>query len=619
MMQQMLMLVIQISMTTAAPAEPAGSPAEPVRVVAKGIDLSTHEGGLRPAIGAASFQTLRANRTHPDSADGFGWTYNHAPALAYWNGKFYQEYLSNPVDEHVAPGQTLITTSENGRTWSKPVVAFPPYQPPPNTPMPEGSNGYMMHQRMGFYAAPDGRLLALAFYGHAEDPFWENGIGRVVREIHPDGRFGPIYFIRYSSHTKWNASNTGFPFYQAAPDAGFVAACDALLHNVLMTRQWYDEDQGLDGFYPSPVPKDAEAFCWYHRADGTVVGLWKWSLCALSTDEGVTFSKVVRARTLVMDGAKIWGQRTKDGRYALVYNPTRHSEHRYPLAVATGDDGITFDTMLLVNGEVPPRRYFGRYKDFGEQYIRGIEEGNGTPPGDCFWVTYSVNKEDMWVSRIPTPVRDRVEGPVEDTFDAAPVGGEPPDWNVYCPQWAPVTVAAFPDAADHSLELRDTDPYDYAKAVRVFAQGAAIDVQFRLLAKQCAEGMLDVELQDAQGRRPVRLRFDSDGKVRGAKGTRMTTLGDYAPDTWHDVHIQFRGGKDGGGCTISINGNAILKEAPLADNADTVERICFRTGPFRDVPTRQTDNEAPHPPLPGADDPVTPAVFYINSFGAAAH
>ena len=40
----------------------------------------------------------------------------------------------------------------------------------------------VMHQRMGFYVAPDNRLLVLGFYGHTEDPFGKGGIGRVVRE-----------------------------------------------------------------------------------------------------------------------------------------------------------------------------------------------------------------------------------------------------------------------------------------------------------------------------------------------------------------------------------------------------------------------------------------------------
>ena len=129
--------------------------------------------------------------------------------------------------------------------------------------MPKGSDGYMMHQRMGFYIAPEGRLLVLAFYGHAEDPFGKGGIGRVVREAYPDGTYGPIYFLRYSSHTDWNETNTSFPFFKTSTDKGFIEACEALLADKLVTRQWWDEDRGLDGFYP-PM-KAGQAFSYYHR------------------------------------------------------------------------------------------------------------------------------------------------------------------------------------------------------------------------------------------------------------------------------------------------------------------------------------------------------------------
>jgi hypothetical protein len=600
--------------TTAGAFAQAGSEKEPVVIDSPGIDPVPHDGGLSPAIGTCNFQTMRTNKTHPETADGFGWTYNHAPMLAYWNNTFYQEYLSNPKDEHIAPGQTLLVTSQDGRAWSKPQLLFPPYVPPPNTPMPAGYNGYMMHQRMGFYVAPDGRLLSLAFYGHAEDPFEEGGIGRVVREIHKDGTFGPIYFIRYSSHTSWNESNTSYPFYKKSPDAGFVAACDALLGNKLMTMQWYDEDQGLDGFYS--LKHNGEAFNWYRRPDSTVVGLWKWSLCAISKDGGATWSKPVRAPTIVMDGAKIWGQKMSDGKYALVYNPTRQGEHRYPLAVVTGDDGIHFKDMALVHGEVPPRRYFGRYKDYGPQYTRGIAEGNGTPPNGDFWLTYSVNKEDIWASRVPTPIRTRVEGAVNDSFDNA-AGGVPADWNLYCPQWAPVNVAAVPSDADKSLELVDRDPYDYAKAVRVFQESAKAEVSFKLMAKPSAGGMLDIELLSANGKRPVRLRLDVDGRLKAWNGSQVIDLGPFSPDTWHTFALQCKAGKKGS-YSLSIDGAEKIKEAAAAERVDTIQRISFRTGPYRDLPTRQTDNEAPHPDLPGADEPVPLAAFYVNDFHAAA-
>jgi hypothetical protein len=70
-------------------------------------------------------------------------------------------------------------------------------------------------------------------------------------------------------------------------DAGFVAACDALLKDKLMTFQWYDEDHGVDGFYNGN--KSGQALSFYHRKDGKVVALWKKSLVALSDDEGKLF------------------------------------------------------------------------------------------------------------------------------------------------------------------------------------------------------------------------------------------------------------------------------------------------------------------------------------------
>jgi hypothetical protein len=591
-----------------------GSEHEPVRYVGGvSIDLTPHEGRLRPAIGVANYQTFRANRTRPERADGHGWTYNHAPMLAYWNDTFYQEYLSNPVDEHIAPGHTLIVTSRDGRNWTQPSVVFPAYEPPPGTPMPQGYHGYMMHQRMGFYVAPNGRLLVLGFYGHAEDPFGKGGIGRVVREAYKDGAYGPIYFIRYSSHAQWNEANTSYPLYTRSPDEGFIAACDALLANRLMTFQWWDEDHGPEGFYP--LKQAGGALCFYHRQDGKVVALWKWGLCALSADEGRSFSTPVKAPTLTMDGAKIWGQRTGDGRYALVYNPTVHSEHRYPLAIVTGEDGIIFDSMLLVHGEVPPRRFFGRWKDYGPQYVRGIEEGNGSPPGDGMWITYSVNKEDMWVSRIPVPVRYRVEGPVVDSFDNMETGGHVIDWNIYSPLWASVRVVEFPSANNKSLELRDEDPYDYARAVRVFQEGVKAEISCRVLAKQSEAGLLDIDVMDRYGNRPVRLRFADDGRIKAVDGSTFLDLQAYKPNTWYKLDLTVDAAPFGH-YSVSIDGRTVVTNAALAEAVLSVERLSFRTGPYRDQPTRQTDNERPHPPLANADDPAPLAVYYIDDVRA---
>ena len=171
---------------------------------------------------------------------------------------------------------------------------------------------------------------------------------------------GPIYFIRYSSHAQWNETNTAYPLYTKSKDKGFREACQALLGDKLKTLQWIDEDRGLDGFYNL---KDSinrvQATSYYHRKDGKTVALWKWSYAALSPDDGKTWSTPVRIPSLIMAGGKQWGQRTPDGRYAICYNPIETQPYRYPLIAISSDDGITYDSMCVVHGEVPPRRFMG--------------------------------------------------------------------------------------------------------------------------------------------------------------------------------------------------------------------------------------------------------------------
>lgn len=585
-----------------------GTEHEPLRYVG-GVSAHqhAHDGQLRPAVGVESFQVLRANRKNPALSDGFGWTYNHAPMLAYWNGKFYVEYLSNPVGEHIAPGQTFLCTSADGRDWSTPKVVFPVYELRP--PDPKGTA--MMHQRMGFFVAPDGRLLVLGFYGHAPDPFGRGGIGRVVREAYKDGSFGPIYFLRTNTHSGWTEANTGYPNFKRSPDAGFVKACQALLDNRLMREQWSEEEFQDEDFFAFKTGGQLEAFNWYHRRDGKVVGLWKWSLAALSADEGKTWSKPVKLPTITMAGAKISGRRTADGRYALIYNPFEDNDHRWPLAIVTGDDGILFDNMLCVQGEVPPRRFAGHDKDFGSQYNRCIEEGNGQPPGKDLWVTYSMNKEDMWVSRIPLPVRGRVTGPVHDTFDNLPTGGPVTDWNIYSPKWAPVKVVEFPSASNKSLQLENKDPYDYARAVRVFPEGTAVRVQFKVHAKQNDHGRLEVELQDRFGNRPVRLVFAPDGSLRATSGGQNRELAKYGADEWYDVELKADAKRQS--FSVTVNKKLVLSDAPFAEYVKSLERISFRTGTHRDQPNRKTNcNKQPDLTKPDPDVPEPLAVYHVD-------
>jgi hypothetical protein len=522
--------------------------------------------------------------------------------LAYWNDQFYLEYLSDKVGESVPPGQTLLMTSHDGASWGKPVVLFPPYKVPDGTTK-AGHPGVakdlmaVMHQRMGFYVSKAHRLLALGFYGICLDPHDDPndglGIGRVVREVHADGGFGPIYFIHYNP--AWNEKNTSYPFYTTSKDSGFVADCNELMATPLMMMQWVEETDRKDPL--SPLHKEYKAFNFYHLPDARVAGLWKNALTGISRDEGRTWSPVARAPHFVNSNAKIWGQRTSDGKYVAVYNP---SEFRWPLAISTSPDGLDFKDLLLVQGEISPARYGGNYKSYGPQYTRGIEEGNGTPPDGNCWVTYSMNKEDIWVASIPVPVTEKVDTDVNDTFTGE---NSLKQWNIYSPLWSPVRVDS-----SRGLVLKDADPYDFAKAERVFPVAKHMQVDFSLTPGQSDHGQLQIELQDERNTPAVRLSFEPDGSLVAKAGARSKKLLDYKAASIYDLRITLN--TDTRMYTVNINGKDVLTQLFFAP-VETFGHIVFRTGEARHFPTADTAPEADKD-LPNAGDRVPEAIFAIR-------
>lgn len=565
----------------------------PVRYTGSLDVAPTADGGLRPVVGVQNIQVYRANRTAPTHADGLTDTYLHAPMLAHWRGHFYLEYLSGPRAEHEPPCSTSLTRSADGLTWEAPRVVFPAF------PLPDGKQT-IAHQRMGFYVAPDGRLLVLGFYGRYPSPNNGTGIGRAVREIHADGSFGPIYFIRPNTKSAFPDFKLPYPPYTASPDHGFVAACDTLLANKLMTAQWWEEEM-LDesGFYRVR----GKALSYVTRPDGSVLGIWKNRLVATTTDKGETWTPTSFAANLPNNGSKYWLQRMADGRYGLVLNPT--NRNRYPLALMTSPDSAEFSNLWTVHAELPDQRFGGYLKNMGPQYVRGIVEGNGTPPdtSEAFWLTYSVNKEDIWVARVPVPATATASGPVNDTFNAATPGTLPAGWNVYSPAWAPVRVAD--EQGQRVLKLSDEDPCDYARAVRVFPASHGVKVSFKVLAQQ-TNARLEIDLLDSAGLRPVRLAFGEDGRLWACHEAQWLDAGTYTAGQWHSFDLEIPADPNADRCTVLVNGKSPLpRPAFFTDPVATVERLSFRTGPHRERGYGGRD-------LPGADQKVPAAVFLID-------
>lgn len=549
-------------------------------------NIDYHHGQLSPAIGVHNIQTMRANRA---SAAVNNWTYNHAPMLAYWNHTFYLEYLSNPVGEHQDKGRSLLQTSANGYHWSDPVVVFPTYLVPDGF-VKEGKkdtakNAFaVMHQRIGFYTSTSNRLFVLGYYGivlgQKDDPNDGNGIGRVIREVNKDGSFGNIYFLRYNH--RFNESNTNYPFYTSSKDAGFVKACEEILNTPLLMQQMVEEADRDDVLIP--LKKDFKAFNYYHLPNGHVVGLWKYALTSISKDEGKTWTyNPTRAPGFVNANAKIWGQKTSDQKYATVYNP---SEFRWPLAVSVSDDGLQYKNLLLVNGEITSLRYGGAYKSYGPQYVRGIQEMDGTPPDGNMWVTYSMNKEDIWVSKIPVPIVSVSTKEVNDHFEILDKVHALDAWNIYAPLLCNSSIENINNK--NALVISDADPFDYAKVERVFPASSNKEISFSITAGQQDFGNLEIELVNSKGLPCVRILLDSTGAITTKQGYRLKSLGKYTSGARMDITLT---------CntktrmyTVSINGgkpSTNLLFAPVSE----VERLVFRTGSTRRFPDADTPTD----------------------------
>ncbi len=569
-------------------------------------NVDYHHGQLSPAIGVHNTQTFRANRGDTGTVS---WTYNHQPMLAYWNNTFYLEFLSTPVGEHVPPGRTVLQISKDGYNWTVPVVIFPPYKLTDGT-VKDGrkdsaKNTFaVMHQRIGFYTSKNKKLFALGYYGivlgEHDDPNDGNGIGRVIREIKTDGTYGPIYFLRYNHG--FTETNTLYPFYKSAKDKDVVTACDEILATPLLMQQMVEEADRNDPLIP--LKKDFKAFNYYHLPNGNVVGLWKYALTSITKNEGKSWQYgPLRAPGFVNANAKIWGQKTSDKKYATVYNP---SEFRWPLALSVSDDGLNYKNLLLVNGEITSLRYGGAYKSYGPQYVRGIQEMDGAVPGGNMWVVYSMNKEDIWISEIPVPIRDKVTEDVNDVFNDKKDNEELKDWNLFSPMWCKTIIEKKENTK--VLALHDSDPFDYAKAERIFPVAKKVAIEFAITPQQNNYGDLEIELVNAKGTPCLRLMLDSTGTVLSKQGYRNKSLGKYIAGEKLNIKIELNTATRF--YTVTINSNKPSSNLCFAP-VESVERITFRTGTVRRFPDSDTPTDQSYD-LPNANAKDKEAVYLIH-------
>lgn len=541
------------------------------------IDPSLPDAGLPPAVGVQSFQVFRSSCDAPELTDGRKWSYRHHMDMACWKGRLYVAWNSCEKDEDVWPSCESFSTSTDGANWSEPQLLFP-----------QGTSTCL---RMYFFHSPNKRMLAIAGLRiDQSETKEERKRGLVVREIKPDHTLGEVYTLQVSPNV-----NIRPPMFEESPDMGFIEACRQLLADNLFLEQqdygrllgsrrmkWHEASNWPDGVMPGSgrwIFGKAMCFC---RREKDLLAISKMGWVTVSSDGGKNWAFPVQPPTFISGGAKAWVQRTSDGRYALVYNPVR--KNRFPLVIVTSEDGIHWDNMRIVQGELPVQRYAGRARSIGPQYTRGISEwaSDGSRKDDCIWLVYSMSKEDIWVSRIPLPVKPDETAAVSDDFSRMPEGPFVASWNTYQPKWTSLSVKELQGSPKSCLVLRDSDPYDYARAVRLFPKKQQITASFSVQAAQADRGTLEIELMGRFGSpRPVRIMLAADGKVRVMDCERPVTIATYEAGQWLDFRVEADALR--GRFTVTLNGQVVAGEACLAQPADSFQRISFRTAEYRGI------------------------------------
>ena len=174
-------------------------------------------------------------------------------------------------------------------------------------------------------------------------------------------------------------------------------------------------------------------------------------------------------------------------------------------------------------------------------------------------------------------------------------------------------VAEFPSSANKSLKFSDKEPYDYARALRVFPESQNVTVKFAVLAKQTNNGRMEVDIKSRKGTRPVQIMLSDNGKIQVVNGEQVIDVMNYQADKWYNFSVKADVAM--GTFSVSVDGNTVVEVASFAQAATELQRVVFRTGEYR----MKGIGKAEHADdLPGGGNPVAEAVFYVDNFSARA-
>jgi hypothetical protein len=329
-------------------------------------------------------ETITLYRATPDTG-----TYSHHSHIIHFEGAIYAAW-SNHLKDEDAPGQRVLMrcSTDQGKTWAEFIELFPPLDRV--DPASRDGKGRRTQCANGF-AVIDRILYAFAEVWDDGGACRSEGQGRLVRAIHSDGTLGTIFWLRKDAP----AAKAELPYYPAG-EPSIVEKLNAHLARPeneltwdfrhLTTRPTADDKHLL--CEPTPAWKLKNGtWCKLYRD----LGKSNHNYVSFSHDEGVTWTKATRTDFPDANSRSTAGV-LPGGQVYVISNISPHG--RDPLAISLSRDGLTFDRVALIRSDSPKLRYEGRWKDTGFQYP------HSSVIGDVLWVLYTVNKEDLQVTRI---------------------------------------------------------------------------------------------------------------------------------------------------------------------------------------------------------------------------
>ena len=343
------------------------------------IDTTKHATvGLKPAKEVKTVTIFKATELSDHYANGV--------VLSAFKGKLYCMWQSSPKDEDSDDTRVVYSISrDDGNTWSKPMTLAAP------------SRDY--YCTSGGWQVWGDTLIAFI-------DTWKKGLsprgGKTCYMTSSDGlKWSKIQPVRMIDGSEMNGVLEQDPY--RLPDGRIIGATH-FMPGLHVCPVFTDDPRGISGwqkgqFEAEDIGKTSREIepSQYLQPDGTIVMLFRdqsssfYKLVSVSKDRGETWTKTTLtsfpdARTKQCAG------NLPDGTSFIVSCPVP-AKRRWPLVLHLSGDGKKFGQAILLRsgtpGDLPPRRYDGRYKTLGYSYPKAIVHKGK------LYISYSTNKEDV--------------------------------------------------------------------------------------------------------------------------------------------------------------------------------------------------------------------------------